>query len=515
MDNGIGSRITIHSRRRPDRVALVDGESGAEFTYAELEARTNALADALRAKGVRNGDRVALVALNSPHFLEVIFAVQKLGAIAVPANYRLVAPEIRYILDDSAACMVFASTQVLDTVREAAEGTHVREIIEIPSAQTRGPSSEYEALIAAGDPARVEVDIAHDDLSMIMYTSGTTGFPKGAMLTHGNHLWNAANNMTCDDGLIRQDTTLVVAPLFHIGAFGIFTAPLLYLGGTSVIYETFDPQSWLNAVEEYRPAVAFCVPSMWGSIIACGLQDRDLSSLRYVFSGGAPCPLVCIDEFVRRDVPFTEGFGMTEAAPFVSILAPGDVMAKAGSVGKPVTHVDVRIVDDRGDEVAIGETGEMLVRGPNIFVGYWQKPEATASALQSGWYHTGDLATCDEDGFYSIIDRKKDMVISGGENVYPAEVEQALYQNPKIAEVAVIGTPHEHWGEMVTAVVVLKPGADLTADELEAWARERLSAFKCPRRIEFVDELPHTATGKVLKREIRKRWTFDGAAVTR
>ena len=517
MDNGIGSWVSIHALRNARRVAFVDGDTGAELTFADLERRTNALADALRRKGVRRGDRVALVVLNSPYMLEVLFAVAKLGAIAVPANYRLSAPEIHFILEDSASCLAFASTQVLETVRTAAEGTYVREVVEIPSAERRlaAEASPYEDLVSSGSTARAEIDVRHDHISMLMYTSGTTGFPKGAMLTHGNHLWNAVHYTQLAEGLTPQDISLTVAPMFHIGGLGVFTLPLVYLGGKSVIFESFAPGPWLDAVERHRPTMAFAVPAMWAAVHAAGLDGRDLGSLRSALSGGAPCPVVLIEAFVQRGVAFNEGFGLTETAPACTALATADVLTHAGSIGKPVNHVDLRIVDEGDHDVPVGEVGELLIRGPNVFVGYWGRPDATREALRDGWFHSGDLARVDEDGYYTIVDRKKDMVITGGENVYPAEVEQALYRHPAIAEVAVIGTPDERWGEAVTAVVALKPGESLTEADLVAWVRERLAHFKCPRVVSFVDVLPRTATGKVLKRELREKWAADGAAVHR
>lgn len=518
MDQGIGNWTTLHAQRNPERVALVDANTGRSYTFGELEQRTNALADALRARGVRQGDRVALMALNSPHFLEVALATAKLGAIFVPINFRLTAPEVRYILDDAAPCVLFASTQVLETARRAADGSLVREVVEIAAADKRaaGDGADFEALVAAGGSQRELVRVLPDDVASIMYTSGTTGFPKGAMLTHGNHLWNAFTHFAMTEGLMPRDVSLVSAPLFHIGAFGIYTLPLIYLGGTSVIMESFAPAAWLDAVEKYHPTLAFCVPAMWAAIAAAGLQGRELGSLRYTISGGAPCPLVLIQQLREHGMVFTEGFGLTETAPVASALGADEVLAHAGSVGKPIAHVQYRIADEAGRDVPVGETGELLIRGPNVFVGYWQKPEATREALdEDGWFHSGDLARVDAQGYYYIVDRKKDMVISGGENVYPAEIEQVLYQRPEIAEVAVLGTPDDKWGEAVTAVVVLKAGQQLSADELVAWARERLAGFKSPRVIRFVDALPRTATGKILKRELRKLWAADGAAVQR
>ena len=518
MDQGIGHWSTVHAQRNPERVALIDANTGRQFSFGELEQRTNALASALRTRGVRPGDRVALLAFNSPHFLEVALAVAKLGAVFVPINFRLTAPEVRYILDDAAPCVLFASTQALDIARAAAAGSLVREVLEIASADKRaaGDGAAYEQLIAGGDTQRVVARVGTDDVASLMYTSGTTGFPKGAMLTHGNHLWNAFTHFSMTEGLTPRDVSLVAAPLFHIGAFGIFTLPLVYLGGTSVILESFNPAIWIDCVEQHRPTLAFCVPAMWAAIAAAGLDGRQLSSLRYTISGGAPCPLVLIRQLREHGLVFTEGFGLTETAPVASALGADEVIKHAGSVGKPIAHVEYRIVGDDGREVPTGEVGELLIRGPNVFVGYWQKPDASREVLdEDGWFHSGDLARVDAEGYYYIVDRKKDMVISGGENVYPAEIEQVLYQRPEIAEVAVLGTPDARWGEAVTAVVALKAGQQLDADELIAWARQRLAGFKCPRVVRFVDSLPRTTTGKLLKRELRRQFGGDGAAVQR
>ena len=518
MDQGIGHWTTIHAQRNPERIALIDGDTGRQFTFGELERRTNALANALGAKGVRKGDRIAMMAFNSPQFMEVAIAVAKLGAILVPINFRLTAPEVRYILDDAAPCMLFVSPQTAATARQAAAGSLVHELIEIPSAEQRAAAQEtaYEKLIASGSPERVEVRIGLDEVASLIYTSGTTGFPKGAMLTHGNHFWNALTHFSMSEGLVPGDRSLVTAPLFHIGAFGIYTLALIYVGGTSIILESFKPGTWLDAVEKWKPTLAFCVPAMWAAIAAAGLDGRDLKSLRYTISGGAPCPLVLIKTLREHGMVFTEGFGLTETAPVASALGAADVITHAGSVGKPIAHVEYRVADEEGHDVPVGDIGELLIRGPNVFVGYWQKPEATRAVLQDdGWFHSGDLARVDAEGYYYIVDRKKDMVISGGENVYPAEVEQVLYQRPEVAEVAVIGMPDAKWGEAVTAVVALKPGQALEAEELVAWARERLAGFKCPRDVKFVDALPRTATGKVLKRELRLRFSGQGAAVSR
>lgn len=518
MDSGFGNWPTIHALRNASRVAFVDASTGATTTFRELESRTNALADALTQKGVRKGDRVSLVTLNSPQMMEVFFAVAKLGAVTVPINFRLAAPEIQYILKDSGASLVFYSPAFRETVKQASAETCVRELVEVPDAAQRasGGPSAFEDLVTSGDTARVVRTVTHDDLCVLMYTSGTTGFPKGVMLTHGNFMWNAIHNTVFGDGVGRGDVSLAAAPLFHIGALGIHTLPLIYLGGTTVILEAFTPDAWVDAVEKHRVTQAFAVPAMWAAIVnAPGVGERDLTSLRFTISGGAPCPIVVIEAMQRLGVAFTEGFGMTETSPIAAYLEADAVIDHAGSIGRPVHHVEFRVVSEDDQEVGTGQVGELVVRGPNIFVGYWEMPEASREALRGGWFHTGDLARVDEEGYYTLVDRKTDMVITGGENVYPVEVEQVLYRHPSVDEVAVIGLPDEKWGERVVAVVVSRGKEKVTGEELISWARERLAHFKCPQTVEFVDALPRTATGKILKRELRRAWVEDESAVSR
>ncbi|PRZ42176.1 fatty-acyl-CoA synthase [Antricoccus suffuscus] len=512
MDHGTGHWPTIHALRNGNQTAFINAETGAATTFRELEDRTNALAAALRDIGVAKGDRVALVTLNGVPMLEILFAIWKLGAIGVPINWRLSASEINYILDDCGAKLIFHSPGFAGTVREAA-GEDGR-LIEVPDNERlqNGRTSTYETLIAEGDSSRAVADVELDDICTIMYTSGTTGFPKGAMLTHGNFLWNAVHNANLDDGIGRADISIAAAPMFHIGALGIHTTALLYVGGTTVVMETFDPVEWIKAVARHHVTVTFAVPAMWAAIAkAAGEIDYDFSSLRFNLSGGAPTPLVVIEELGRLGAELSEGFGLTETSPIASYLDKADIVEHLGSIGRPVHHVDTRIVDEADNDVPTGVVGEMVFRGPTIFAGYWNKPIETAAAMRGGWFHTGDLARSDEGEYLYIVDRKKDMVITGGENVYPVEVEQALHRHEAIADVAVVGVPDEKWGESVAAVVVLQPNARATGDEIIAWARQRIAHFKCPRSVLFVDELPRTATGKILKRQLRELYVGDSA----
>ncbi|MDP3714359.1 MAG: long-chain fatty acid--CoA ligase [Mycobacteriales bacterium] len=515
MDRGIGSWVTKRAHLSGDVTALVFGER--RVTYAELDRRTDQLARALRGLGVRKGDRVGALLLNSPAFLETMLATAKLGAVFVPMNLRLTPPEVGYLLADSGAD-VFVCSGPLAAVGRAAlaeEGVRVRHRVLADGAAEDGELA-FEELLGTGEARALGSDVAGSDLSCLMYTSGTTGRPKGAMLTHDNHLWNVVNALSFGRGLGAGDVTVTVAPMFHIGGLGVHTLPLLYIGGRNVILPSFDPAQTLATMARERATVQFMVPAMWAALMAVpDFASHDLSALELAVSGGAPCPLPVIEFFQGMGVPFQEGFGMTETAPGVSVLDAERVKEKAGSIGRPMFHVEARIADEADVDVATGEVGELLVRGPNVFAGYWGLPEATAEAFRGGWFHTGDLGRMDAEGYITLVDRKKDMIISGGENVYPIEVEQVLYRHEAVQEVAVVGVPDERWGETPVAVVAPAPGAEVVPEQLIAYARERLAHFKCPTRVEVVDALPRNATGKVLKTELRARYGGTSSAVTR
>lgn len=519
VDAGFGDWVTRHAFRNPGRPALISAESGEVTTYAQLEIRTNRLADALRRNGVDRGHRVAMLTLNSVAMMEIYIAVAKLGAISVPVNFRLSPSEVRYVLADSGATVLFESSSLAGLADKACEeGTEVRLRVPVPTSADRaaGRRLDYDDLVGSGEPDRVKIPIDLDEVCVLMYTSGTTGAPKGAMLTHGNFQWNVFNGLGLGDGNNRNDVTLSSAPLFHIGALGVHTMPYVYLGACSIIQEAFTPESWLEVAERHRITNAFLVPAMWAAVLnAPSFATRDLSSLRTAVSGGAPCPIVVIEGMRARGVQFTEGFGMTETSPNAACLQPDEVLEHAGSIGRPLMHVEFRLVDEEGKDVPVGEVGELVIRGPNIMAGYWKKPEATAEAMRGGWFHSGDLGRVEESGYYTLVDRKKDMIITGGENVYPIEVEQVMYRHPAINEVAVIGVPDTAWGETIVGVVALVPGGEVSAEELMAWTSQRVAHFKTPKRIEFVEALPRTATGKVLKRDLRELYGGAASAVNR
>lgn len=502
---GIGDWTRFHAERSPEREAIVFGK--IRLNYRDFNARINQVANALAAQGVTKGDRVAMLLFNSNVFLEVFFACAKLGAIALPLNYRLSPAELQYILDDAQAetlichqglqhliSPIYDQTALKHTIVAAMEGEEV----------SGGP--EYEQVIANSSDAEPTTLVIQDDPLMMMYTSGTTGNPKGALLSHANPTWVAVNTMLSDLALKHDDAALTVAPLFHIGGLAIHTLPAIYIGATMVLHANFDPEETLRTVERERINVLFLLPAMWQMLSRIpDFDTHDLSSLRYLISGGAACPIPVIEFFQKRGLPFLEGFGMTETTASACVLSNEDAVRKNGSVGKPLIHVQMRIVDPEGNDVPQGETGELVLRGPSIFLEYWNRPEDTAEAFKGGWFHSGDLARQDEEGFYYIVDRKKDMLISGGENVYPTEVEQVIYRHPKVQEVAVIGVPDDKWGEVPMALVVPKPGESLTLEELEEFCRDKLARFKTPKHLVEIDELPRTATGKILKRELRKQ----------
>lgn len=504
MIKGIGSWLVKHSKVCPDRLALVYNER--RFTYAEFNERVNRLSHALLNLGVRKGDRVDALLLNTNEMMEAVFACAKIGAIFVPINFRLSVDEVLYIVNDSRAYHFIYDVRMRPLVDQLRlKGSSLQEYIHVGN-NPHEEDSLYEELIADASNAEPEFDVVLDDIHLMMYTSGTTGKPKGAMLSHGNTQWNAINcihSIPSDN----SDITLCVAPLFHIGGMSVFTLPLFYKGGTVILDDGFDPSRVLQKIHEERITCIFLVPAMWQALTAVpNFEAYDISSLRFAVSGGAPCPITVIEFYQKRNIPFYEGFGLTETAPFVSILDKENTVRKNGSVGKEPVHTTVRIVDPNDRDVPPGEVGELIVQGPNVMVGYWNKPEATKEAIKNGWFYTGDLAKFDDEGFIYIVDRKKDMIITGGENVYPIEIEQVLYRHENIAEVAIIGYPDEKWGESVKAIVSLKDKSQtITVQDVASFLDGKIARFKIPKQLEVVEALPRNATGKILKNVLRQQ----------
>ena len=487
------------ARRTPDAVAL--RFEGAGRSYAELDERVTRLARALAGRGVGAGDRVAVLGLNGLEVWETYLAGVRLGAVVVPVNFRLVADEVAYVLTDSGATALVvdpALAGVATKAREQAPGVHT--VLTI--------GEDHEAALAAAGTEPLDVEVDEDAPAFVMYTSGTTGRPKGAVLTHRNLLMHVFSQVT-HLGWDPDDRVGVPgAPLFHIAGLAGGLPPLL-LGGTHVILRSggFDPVATLDLIERERVSSIFLVPAMWAAVVAVpGIADRDLSSLRRISWGAAPASTTLlrtmIDTFPQAEV--VTAFGQTECSPVTCLLRGEDSVRKIGSIGTPMLNVEVRVVDDAMNDVPQGEVGEIVYRSPMVMKEYWGKPEATAEAFAGGWFHSGDLVRQDEDGYLYVVDRKKDMIITGGENVYCAEVEDVLAAHPKVGEVALIGVPDARYGEAPLAVVAPRDPADPpTPVELTAWCRERLAGFKHPREYSIVPALPRNPSGKVLKTALR------------
>ena len=461
MDGGIADWIARRAQRRPGAVALVDVATGARLTYADLDRRVGARAAALAALGIEAGARVALLGENSAAYLEWLFGAARLGAITVPINHRLSPGEVAHVLTDSGAAVLVRSTAFTGLAGDALDVAGSLPVVELGE--------------EPGDGVVEARPVAGDDPCVIMYTSGTTGVPKGAVLTHDNMLWNAINMAVAGPGIGGTDITVAAAPLFHIGALGLSALPLLYAGGTVVVVPSFDPAAFVDLLAREGVTTQFLVPAMWAALTRLPSLPP-LPALRWAISGGAPCPVTVIEYFTERGWTFTEGFGMTELSPAALFLDADDVLTHAGSVGRPFMHVDARLVSEPARRSSVGEVGELVLRGPTVFAGYWNRPEATAEALRDGWFRSGDLGVRDAEGFVTLVDRKKDMIITGGENVYPIEVEQVLHRHPAIADVAVVGVGDPQWGETVLAVVVAS--GEIDPAEVIAYARERIAHFK-------------------------------------
>ncbi|MEO3755422.1 long-chain fatty acid--CoA ligase [Streptomyces sp. B6B3] len=494
-NEGLGSWPARRARMTPRRTALVHLDR--RISYAELHERTTRLAHALRGLGVCHGDRVAYLGPNHPSFLETLFATSVLGAVFVGLNTRLTAREIAHQLDDSGSgVLVYAASHAPLVAELRGTDTGVRTFL--------GVGSEYESLLAAAPTEPIDEWVRRDDTCLIMYTSGTTGLPKGAMLTHGNLIWNAINALI-DLDLTADERALAVAPLFHCAGLNMLTLPVLLKGGTCVLVESFDPDAVLDLIQLHRITFMFGVPTMFDLMASHARWPyADLSSLRTLTCGGARLPTPLIATYRERGLALQQGYGMTETAPGALLLDREHAVAKAGSAGVPHFFTEIRVVRPDLTPVRTGETGEVQISGPNVMPGYWQQPEgAEACFAEDGWFRSGDVARVDDDGYVYIVDRIKDVIISGGENVYPAEIENLLLAHPDVADCVVIGTADPRWGEVPRAVVVPRAGANLDPVAVLASLSGRLARYKIPKSVVIVGELPRTATGKLLRPRVR------------
>ncbi|MFF4170719.1 long-chain-fatty-acid--CoA ligase [Streptomyces sp. NPDC001744] len=501
------AQAATHAMVRPDKPAL--RYAGATTTWAQLSERSLRLAAALADRGVRSGDRVAVLTLNHPWFVESVFAVNSLGAVAVPLSFRLAPPELGYILDDCTPAAAVVDARLLPLFRAAPPAASVTTVIAIgePEAPGGGAGEEigYEDLLAAYEPMELP-DVSEESIALIMYTSGTTGRPKGVMLSHRNMQVQAITCIRAMDMSDDSDVSFLTAPFFHIAGLGSIVAAFL-LGGTVVIHPlgAFDPKAVLDAYEREGATIVFNVPQQWDLICAQpDIDKRDLK-LRVISWGAAPATDTTL-RAMERSFPAALNvavFGQTETSPITCVLRGEDSLRKLGSVGRPIPNVQYRIVDDSMNDVPNGEVGEIVYRGPTVTQGYWNKAEETEDAFRGGWFHSGDLVRQDAEGFIWVVDRKKDMIISGGENIYCAELENLIAEHPSVREVAVVGRPDERWGQIPVAFVAVVPEADLSLPALLGFLDGKLASFKMPKDLMTLPQLPRNAGGKVAKGALR------------
>jgi acyl-CoA synthetase (AMP-forming)/AMP-acid ligase II len=475
--------------------------AGSTTTYAELTARVARLANVLAGIGIGKGSRVAYLGANHPAFLESLFATASLGAIFVPLNARLSAAEIGFMLGDSGTEVLLFGGASASTVEQLDVGAHPK-LIAVDAAFPG--TLDYEAMIAKASDSPTGTTVDAGEPCLIMYTSGTTGRPKGAMLTHDNIMWNCLNVLV-DLDLRSDEVTLVTAPMFHTAALNMTCLPTLLKGGHLVIEPRFDAEAVIETIARMHITLLFGVPTMFAALTQSPKwATADLSSVRLLLCGGAPVPKSLITTYLERGLSFVQGYGMTETAPGVLIVDPHLSAETVGAAGVPHFFTDVRLVRDDGSTPAPGELGEIVIAGPNVMRGYWGLPDATDQAFLDGtWFRSGDVAVSDESGVITIVDRVKDVYISGGENVYPAEVEKALCDHEAVVEAAVIGVADSTWGEVGEAYVVLTTDGSATENELTTHLRTRIAGYKIPRSWVFRDSLPHTASGKVQKSQLR------------
>ncbi len=488
----LASILTESAAESGDRVAVKLDDS--ELTYSQLDGASAHIAGLLRARGLGPGDRVGIMLPNVPHFPICYYGVLRAGGVVVPMNVLLKRREVSFYLSDSGAKVLFAWHEFEEDAVGGAEDAGAECVLVVPG--------EFEDVVGRAEPITEVAGTNDADTAVILYTSGTTGTPKGAELTHANLSRNAkvAHELFAVD---EDAVTLGALPLFH--SFGQTCSLNATVGGAGILtlIPRFDPGKALEIMQRDRVNVFQGVPTMYGAILHHAERERyDVSALKLCVSGGSAMPVELMRGFESAfGCKVLEGYGLSETSPVASFNHP-DRERKPGSIGTPVEGVEMKVVDDDGNDVGDDQVGEIVIRGHNVMKGYWNRPDATSEAIHDGWFHTGDMAKVDNDGYFFIVDRKKDMIIRGGYNVYPREIEEVLYEHPAVREAAVLGVPHDEYGEEVAAAVCLKEGAEASADELRDFVKEQVAAYKYPRRVWFVDELPKGPTGKILKREI-------------
>jgi O-succinylbenzoate-CoA ligase len=490
-----------HARRSPDAPLAVFGDQ--TITYSEMVLWSSRVAAGLHSRGVGFGDVVGLLCYNSTEFLATIFAANSLGAIAMPINWRLAAAEVQYLLEHSQARALVCDESLLDLANDATTplgGALARVCVSSRSVDGWERFADIE-----NEPLPSRAAVRGDDIHRLMYTSGTTGRPKGVMITHANLAWkNYAH--TTEFGFTAADVGLACGPLYHVGALDLVTTTMIATGATTIIHPTFDAARVVEEIECSKVTTVWMAPAMVRAVLDTpGVEDRDLSSVRVIIAGGEKLPIPFIDR-IQQTFPsawLADAYGLTETVSGDTFLDRQSTKSKLGSVGRACLYLELDIWDERGTRVAAGERGEVVLRGPKVFKGYWRDSDATRTAFAGGWFHTGDIGIKDEDGYVYIVDRLKDMIISGGENIAGSEIERVLYEHPAVLEAAVVGRPDDRWGEVPVAYVVLRADAMATGDELIERCRQQLAKFKVPKDVTFVDALPRNPSGKVLKRELR------------
>ncbi|MDE1972912.1 MAG: long-chain-fatty-acid--CoA ligase [Hyphomicrobiales bacterium] len=493
------------AKRFPNKTAIICGD--ARWSYADFNAVCNRLAAGLAARGVGKGKRVAILSRNSHAFAALRFALARLGAVLVPINFMLKPEEAAFILRHAGAEVLATDSGLADAAQAAALDTKVRELIWLPSEDKTAPVPgmiAFDELLSNAEPP--EVELAGADVAQIVYTSGTESLPKGAMLTHDAVIWQYVS-CVADAAISADDLALHALPLYHCAQLDVFLGPAIYVGSTNVITAKPTADNLLRLIERYRATSFFAPPTVWISLLRSPLFDAtDLSSLQKGYYGASIMPVEVMREMSKRmpKVRLWNLYGQTEIAPLATMLGPDEQLSKPGSCGRAVLNVETRVVDDRMHDVAPGEIGEIVHRSPHLMLGYFHDDERTKAAFEDGWFHSGDLATVDADGYIYVVDRKKDMIKTGGENVASREVEETIYRLPEVSEVAVVGVPHPRWVEAVVAVVVLKAGRTLAKEVVHSHCARHLAPFKVPKEIVFAEALPKNPSGKLLKRELRR-----------
>lgn len=510
--NWIGNYSAHRALLSPDKTAVKDLDGSIDYSFKDLDQRADALAAGLQSRcGIEKGDRVAFLSRNCIELFDAYYATGKLGAILVPYNLRLAAGELTALVLQEEPKLLFFEEAFRPVVEKLKKETEIRHYVAVSGTEAGAGELSYESLLSDKGQKMLCGDLDMEDIHLLLHTGGTTGLPKAAMLSHRAMLFNAMSEIvTWNVG--GDDSAYLLLPLFHTGGWNLLTLPLLHAGGCVMIKRQFDPADALTIIQDEKPSFIFGAATIFRMLAKQeGFQRCDFSSVRWMMAGAAPTPVEIMEQYWQKGVRFVLGYGMTEAGPNnLSVLAEDiefkEMREKAGSVGKPFYFTGAKIVDDDDNELPPGEAGELIWNGPQIFSGYWKNPEETKKTLRNGWVYSGDMAKMDKDGYYYIVGRKKNMYISGGENVFPPEIESVLYRRQEINEVCVVGVADKQWGEVGMAVISLKENKELSEAELKSWLKQEIAHYKVPKYYRFVEDLPKSNVGKILRSEVAKQY---------